>query len=126
MDNIEKDEERIKNYYINNYGGNVSNMREWFSDGWFDSCYRFLGPYGVQNISEEFHRKYCGFYDGEHWKIVFHFRNRHTEQFYEDFFDKIPGTELFLLIREGVFSPEWIDRNSYRIPQEVWEWVYRS
>jgi hypothetical protein len=118
MNNIERDEERIKAYY----GWSNVEGCEFFSSGWF--CRRWDYLEAFKDISEEFHRKYWGFYYSRDRSTILLYHTCLSEKFYEDFFDKMTLSNIVDIIKTGKVSTEWVERNKHRISPVVWEKVY--
>jgi hypothetical protein len=118
--NIERDEERIREFY--SFERDIEGKYGWFTEPWFDFRYAFLC--NIFDLSEDFHRHYCSFYNESHWKDVFEYQAV-SEKFYDDFFDKIAFNPLVRLIKYGRVSPEWVERHKDKISPEVWEGCYK-
>jgi hypothetical protein len=126
IDKIKRDEERVKKYYEDSLKLEIAgNLANWFNTDWFNRFFLFIND--ITDLSEEFHRKYSSFYKKTtHWYYVFFFQTQLSEQFYDDFFEKMAYVEdqLATIIRHNRVSSKWIEKNLHRIPDEVWKEVW--
>ncbi len=119
IDPVEVDKKRVSAYYKNK---TIYSRIPGSVGGWLDYHNIFLE--NITDLSEEFHREFSQYYNLSHWYKMFRNQTKLSEQFYDDFFHKIDYESLAVIIRSGRVSNKWVEKNLYKISDEVWEKVY--
>lgn len=116
-DIIKYDEQRILKLYREDPTTKINKS-------FFDSHYVFLES--IEDLSEEFHRKYCSLYSAIHWSKIVPRQTNLSEQFYVDFLYKLNDRSKARLIIQKKLSEKSITKHIEHFTPEVWKWVYSN
>jgi hypothetical protein len=118
-DVVKYDEQRILCYYKNNPQdlNMILTIEHILKNGYV----LFLGQ--LEDLSEEFHRKYEPLYNQYHWNLMPN-QLKLSNQFYEEFFNEFNIFRKADLIRNNKVSEEFIKKYSRSFEPEIWKMVY--